>query len=126
LVPLTRRRTGVKIRVVPPVTSFFLTEVIERLLAPYEKSCGRPGRCPAGDAAPPKTPSPCSSAPAATRSRTRRMRSSRSEQLGLPAAVTAAYAATARSLIAVIVTLNEQIKTLGELVGDTFWRAPGR
>jgi hypothetical protein len=53
------------------------------------------------------------------------MRSSRSEQLGLPAAVTAAYAATARSLIAVIVTLNEQIKTLGELVGDTFWRAPG-
>ena len=48
----------------------------------------------------------------------------RSEQLGLPAAVTAAYAATARSLIAVIVTLNEQIKTLEEQVGTHFGQHP--
>ena len=48
----------------------------------------------------------------------------RSEQLGLPAAVTAAYAATARSLIAVIVTLNEQIKTLEEQVGTHFGGHP--
>ena len=34
------------------------------------------------------------------------------EQLGQPPAVTAAYAATARSLIAVIITLNEQVKIL--------------
>jgi transposase len=36
----------------------------------------------------------------------------RSAQLGRPAAVTAAYAATVRSLIAVIATLNEQVTTL--------------
>jgi transposase len=35
-----------------------LTEVIDRLLAPTRSSCSRPSRCPAGDAAPPKTPSP--------------------------------------------------------------------
>ena len=44
--PLTRRRTGVKIRMVPPVTSFFLTEVIERLLAPYEKQLRQAGSMP--------------------------------------------------------------------------------
>ncbi|HXZ76136.1 MAG TPA: IS110 family transposase, partial [Streptosporangiaceae bacterium] len=48
----------------------------------------------------------------------------RSEQLGLPAAITAAYAATARSLIAVIVTLNEQIKTLEKQVGTNFGGHP--
>jgi hypothetical protein len=48
----------------------------------------------------------------------------RSEQLGLPAPVTAAYAATARSLIAVISTLNQQIKTLQEQVGAHFGRHP--
>ena len=36
----------------------------------------------------------------------------RSAQLGQPPAITAAYAATVRSLIAVITTLNEQVKTL--------------
>src|SRR4249920_675759 len=36
----------------------------------------------------------------------------RSAQLGQPPAVTAAYAVTARSLVAVITTLNEQVKTL--------------
>jgi transposase len=48
----------------------------------------------------------------------------RSEQLGLPAAVTAAYAATVRSLIAVITTLNQQIKALEEQVGAHFGRHP--
>ncbi len=36
----------------------------------------------------------------------------RGEQLGQPAALTAAYAATARSLIAVITALNKQVKVL--------------
>ena len=40
----------------------------------------------------------------------------RGEHLGLPAPLTAAYAATARSLIAVITTLNEQVKILEEQV----------
>jgi transposase len=48
----------------------------------------------------------------------------RSEQLGQPAPVTAAYAAAARSLIAVITTLNQQIKTLGEQVGAHFGQHP--
>jgi len=48
----------------------------------------------------------------------------RSEQLGQPAAVTAAYAATVRSLIAVITTLNEQVKVLQGQVGDHFGRHP--
>ena len=48
----------------------------------------------------------------------------RSPQLGQPPAVTAAYAATIRSLIAVITTLNEQVKTLGEEVGAHFGRHP--
>ena len=48
----------------------------------------------------------------------------RSPQLGQPAAVTAAYAATVRSLIAVIIVLNEQVKTLQGQVGENFGRHP--
>jgi transposase len=48
----------------------------------------------------------------------------RSEQLGQPPAVTAAYAVTARSLIAVITTLNEQVKVLEEQVMAHFGRHP--
>ena len=48
----------------------------------------------------------------------------RSEQLGQPAALTAAYAATARSLIAVITTLSEQVKALQEQVEAHFGRHP--
>ncbi len=43
---------------------------------------------------------------------------------GRPLAVTAAYAATVRSLIAVITTLNEQVKTLGEEVVAHFGQHP--
>jgi transposase len=48
----------------------------------------------------------------------------RSEQLGQPPELTAAYAATARSLIAVITTLNEQVKALQGQVEDHFGRHP--
>jgi transposase len=48
----------------------------------------------------------------------------RGEHLGLPAPLTAAYAATARSLIAVITTLNEQVKVLEQQVRDHFGRHP--
>jgi len=48
----------------------------------------------------------------------------RGEHLGQPTALTAAYAATARSLIAVITTLNEQVKALEEQVRDHFGRHP--
>ena len=48
----------------------------------------------------------------------------RSEQLGQPAALTAAYAATARALIAVITALNEQIKALQGQVEAHFGRHP--
>jgi transposase len=48
----------------------------------------------------------------------------RSAQLGQPPAVTAACAATARSLIAVITTLNEQVKTLQGQVEADFGRHP--
>jgi transposase len=48
----------------------------------------------------------------------------RGEHLGQPAALTAAYAATARSLIAVITTLNEQVKILQEQVREHFGRHP--
>ena len=48
----------------------------------------------------------------------------RSEQLGQPAALTAAYAATARALIAVIATLNEQVKILQGQVEENFGRHP--
>ena len=44
----------------------------------------------------------------------------RGEQLSQPPALTAAYAATVRSLIAVITTLNEQVKTLQGQVEDHF------
>ena len=48
----------------------------------------------------------------------------RSEQLGQPPAVAAAYAVTVRALIALITTLNEQVKVLGEQVGAHFGRHP--
>ncbi|MDR2985747.1 MAG: IS110 family transposase, partial [Nocardiopsaceae bacterium] len=48
----------------------------------------------------------------------------RGEHLGQPAALTAAYAAAVRSLIAVIITLNEQVKILEEQVRDHFGRHP--
>jgi len=48
----------------------------------------------------------------------------RGEHLGQPAALTAAYAATARSLIAVITALNEQVKALEEQVRAHFGRHP--
>ncbi len=48
----------------------------------------------------------------------------RGEHLGQPAALTAAYAATTRSLIAVITTLNEQVKALEVQVRDHFGRHP--
>ncbi len=48
----------------------------------------------------------------------------RGEQLGQPAALTAAYAATARSLIAVITTLDEQVKVLQGQVEAHFGQHP--
>ena len=48
----------------------------------------------------------------------------RSDQLGQPEAVTAAYAVTARSLIALITVLNEQVKTLQRQVEADFGRHP--
>jgi hypothetical protein len=48
----------------------------------------------------------------------------RGEQLGQPPAVTAAYAATVRSLIAVIAVLNEQVKILQGQVEENFGRHP--
>ena len=48
----------------------------------------------------------------------------RSQQLGQPPALTAAYAVTARSLIAVIATLNEQVKTMQGQVEAHFGRHP--
>jgi transposase len=48
----------------------------------------------------------------------------RGEQLAQPAALTAAYAATARSLIAVIGVLNEQVKALEDQVRKHFGRHP--
>ena len=48
----------------------------------------------------------------------------RGEHLGQPEVLTAAYAATARSLIAVIITLNEQVKILQGQVGEHFGRHP--
>ena len=48
----------------------------------------------------------------------------RSAQLGQPQAITAAYAATVRSLIAVITTLNEQVKALQGQVEADFGRHP--
>jgi transposase len=48
----------------------------------------------------------------------------RSEQLGQPAALTAAYAATVRSLIAVITVLNEQVSALQGQVEEHFGQHP--
>jgi transposase len=48
----------------------------------------------------------------------------RGEHLGQPEALTAAYAATVRALIAVITTLNEQVKILQGQVGENFGRHP--
>ncbi len=48
----------------------------------------------------------------------------RSGQLSQPPALTAAYAATVRSLIAVITALNEQVKTLEAQVREHFGRHP--
>jgi hypothetical protein len=48
----------------------------------------------------------------------------RSPQLGQPPAVTAAYAAAVRSLIAVITVLNEQVKVLQGQVEEHFGRHP--
>ena len=48
----------------------------------------------------------------------------RSAQLGQPPAITAACAAAARSLIAVIITLNEQVKALQSEVEAVFGRHP--
>jgi transposase len=48
----------------------------------------------------------------------------RSPQLGQPPALTAAYAVTVRSLIAVITTLNEQVKTLQGQVEEHFGQHP--
>jgi transposase len=48
----------------------------------------------------------------------------RAQQLGQPPALTAAYAATIRSLIAVITTLNQQVKGLEEQVGTHFGQHP--
>jgi transposase len=48
----------------------------------------------------------------------------RSEQLSQPQALTAAYAATVRSLVAVITVLDEQVKTLQGQVEEHFGRHP--
>ena len=48
----------------------------------------------------------------------------RGEQLGQPPALTAAYAAAVRALIAVITTLNEQVSVLEGQVGEHFGRHP--
>ncbi|MFR9775340.1 IS110 family transposase [Micromonospora sp. MS34] len=48
----------------------------------------------------------------------------RAEQLGQPAVVTAAYAATVRALAALLVTLNEQVNALHGQVEDHFGRHP--
>ena len=48
----------------------------------------------------------------------------RGEHLGQPAALTAAYAATARALIAVLITLNEQVRGLQGQVEEHFGRHP--
>lgn len=48
----------------------------------------------------------------------------RTEQLGQPVVVTAAYAATVRALVALLGTLNEQVKALQGQVEDHFGRHP--
>jgi transposase len=46
------------------------------------------------------------------------------EQLGQPEALTAAYAVTVRALVAVIITLNDQVKALEQQVRNHFGRHP--
>ncbi|GLZ02350.1 hypothetical protein Acsp02_96010 [Actinoplanes sp. NBRC 103695] len=48
----------------------------------------------------------------------------RGEQLAQPAAISAAYAATVRALVAMLVTLNEQVKALQGQVEAHFGRHP--
>ncbi|WP_413754495.1 IS110 family transposase [Streptomyces sp. R-74717] len=48
----------------------------------------------------------------------------RAKHLGQPAAVTAAYAGSVRALVALLVTLNEQVNFLHEQVEDFFGRHP--
>src|SRR6185437_11315454 len=48
----------------------------------------------------------------------------RAEHLGQPEILTAAYAATVRSLIAIITSLNEQVRTLQGQVEEHFGRHP--
>ena len=48
----------------------------------------------------------------------------RAEHLGQPAVVTAAYAATVRAQVAILGTLNSEIKTLEEQVGANFGQHP--
>jgi transposase len=48
----------------------------------------------------------------------------RAEHLGQPAVVTAAYAVSVRALVALLVTLNEQVKTLQRQVEAHFGRHP--
>ncbi len=48
----------------------------------------------------------------------------RAEQLGQPAVVTAAHAVSVRALVAVLATLNEQVKTLQGQVGAHFGQQP--
>ena len=50
----------------------------------------------------------------------------RSDHLTQPAALTVAYAAAVRSLIAVTIALNEQVKVLEDQVREHFRPAPGR
>lgn len=50
----------------------------------------------------------------------------RAEHLGQPPVVAAAYAATVRSLVSVITSLNAEISALQRQVADHFGRGPGR
>ena len=50
----------------------------------------------------------------------------RTPQLGQPEAVAGAYAATVRSLVAVLATLTTEITKPGERSEGIFWPAPGR
>ena len=50
----------------------------------------------------------------------------RAEHLGQPAVVTAAYAASVRALVAVLATLNEQVRDPARAGRGPFWSAPGR
>ena len=50
----------------------------------------------------------------------------RGEHLTQPPTITAAYAATVRSQVAVLTTLNAEITTMQGEVERPFWPAPGR